>query len=123
MNRLAIADEIIRRIDTVTLTTVEEVSSIRARAVAGEFDGMFDDLPYPNWWDTQGTVMQPHQERVVTERNDLAEKVQKLGIFLEGAMFPGLPEDEKARLREQYQHMLSYRNVLEKRIAAFSVAA
>ncbi len=40
--RLAIADEIIRRVDTVTIVRCEEVDDIRRRALAGEFDGIFD---------------------------------------------------------------------------------
>lgn len=40
MQRLQFADEIIRRIDTVTLLTCEEVTEIRRRALSGEFDGM-----------------------------------------------------------------------------------
>lgn len=36
--RLLIADEIIRRVDTVTLCTLREVEDIRNRALSGEFD-------------------------------------------------------------------------------------
>ena len=43
LERLAIADEIIRRIDTVTLATPDEVRDIRKRALTGEFDTIFDD--------------------------------------------------------------------------------
>ncbi len=38
-----IADEIVRRCDTVTLLTVEEVVDIRRRADTGEFDTIFED--------------------------------------------------------------------------------
>ena len=37
--REAIAEDIIRRVDTVTLLKCEEVDGIRRRAAAGEFDG------------------------------------------------------------------------------------
>lgn len=40
--RLRIAEEIVRRIDTVTFCTCGEVADIRQRALAGEFDGIFD---------------------------------------------------------------------------------
>ncbi len=40
--REKIADEIIRRVDTVTLATCAEVRDIHARAQAGEFDDIFD---------------------------------------------------------------------------------
>lgn len=39
--RRRIADEIIRRVDTVTLLTVPEVESIYKRAAMGEFDDIF----------------------------------------------------------------------------------
>ena len=38
--RLQIADEIIRRIDTVTLATCQEVTDIRERAISGDFDDL-----------------------------------------------------------------------------------
>ena len=41
--RLAIADEIVRRADTVTLLTCEEVEDIRRRAHNGEFDDIFKE--------------------------------------------------------------------------------
>ncbi len=40
--RREIANEIIRRIDTVTLCTCDEVNDIHQRAYAGEFDDIFD---------------------------------------------------------------------------------
>lgn len=42
LERLRIADEIIRRIDTVTLATLQEVDDIRRRALTGEFDTIFE---------------------------------------------------------------------------------
>lgn len=39
--RLEIANEIIRRVDTVTLCTCEEVTDITERALNGEFDDIF----------------------------------------------------------------------------------
>ena len=41
-DRLLIAAEIVRRIDTVTLATCEEVDNIRRRALAGELDDIFN---------------------------------------------------------------------------------
>lgn len=38
-SRAWIAEDIIRRVDTVTLLKCEEVDDIRRRAAAGEFDG------------------------------------------------------------------------------------
>ena len=37
--------------------------------------------------------MQPHQERVVTEKKELDEKIDKLDTFRAGQIFAGLPEE------------------------------
>ena len=41
--RVIIANEIINRMDTVTLCTLKEVMEIRDRAQTGEFDSIFDN--------------------------------------------------------------------------------
>jgi len=41
--RQKIAEEIIRRIDTVAFCTCKEVADIMERAAQGEFDGIFDN--------------------------------------------------------------------------------
>ncbi len=41
--RASIAWEIVRRVDTVALCTVEEVDQIHERAQTGEFDNIFSD--------------------------------------------------------------------------------
>jgi hypothetical protein len=66
--------------------------------------------------------MQPHQERVVTEKNQLDEKIDKLDTFRAGTIFPTLPEDEQGRLNKQLSFMRSYSGVLADRIAAFPEA-
>lgn len=42
--RVRLADEIVRRCDTVALLRCEEVSDIRARALAGEFDDQAEEI-------------------------------------------------------------------------------
>ncbi len=42
IQRIDIADEIVKRIDTVTLLRCEEVTDIRQRAISGEFDSFND---------------------------------------------------------------------------------
>lgn len=64
----------------------------------------------------------PHQQRVVGERADLADKLDKLGVFLGGSVFNELPEDERDRLTRQHAAMSSYLNVLDERIGAFVTA-
>jgi hypothetical protein len=63
--------------------------------------------------------MQPHQERVVTEKKELDEKIDKLDAFRAGTIFPTLAEDERDRLNKQLSSMRQYSGVLADRIAAF----
>ena len=64
--------------------------------------------------------MQPHQERVVTERDELNEKRIKLISFIETATFDGLNGAEKDRLRRQAAIMTEYYTVLGERINSFT---
>jgi hypothetical protein len=63
--------------------------------------------------------VQTHQERVVTEKKELDEKIEKLDTFRAGTIFPTLEEDEQNRLNLQLSFMRSYSGVLAERIAAF----
>lgn len=63
--------------------------------------------------------LQPHQQRVVTEKADLDEKLGRLMAFFQTPIFEGLPEAERSRLRNQARFMDGYSAVLEERIAAF----
>ena len=63
--------------------------------------------------------LQPHQQRVVTEKEELAEKLVKLLSFFQTPIFAGLSEAEQSRLRNQARFMDGYAAVLEERIAAF----
>lgn len=59
------------------------------------------------------------QQRVVTERGDLDDKIQKLSKFLDTNTFYNLHLAEQRRLENQLTHMNAYREVLDERIAAF----
>jgi len=63
--------------------------------------------------------LQPHQQRVVTEKEELSEKLAKLLAFFQTPIFAGLSEAEQSRLRNQARFMDGYAAVLEERIAAF----
>ncbi len=63
--------------------------------------------------------MQPHQERVVKEEADLAEKVEKLTAFIGGSIFSTLSVEERIRLSKQLEYMHGYLRILRDRIAAF----
>jgi hypothetical protein len=64
--------------------------------------------------------MKPHQQRVVTEKQDLDEKLEKLNAFGRGDVFPTLPAEEQERLIRQSKIMDQYSVVLGERIAAFT---
>lgn len=64
--------------------------------------------------------MQPHQERVVAEKNELDDKLSKLTKFIESSdLFNDLVESEKARLVKQAVAMREYSSILGDRIANF----
>ena len=62
----------------------------------------------------------PHQQRVVDEKNDLAERLGKLLAFFQSPIFAGLDSAEQTRLCSQARFMNGYVAVLGDRIAAFS---
>jgi uncharacterized protein len=63
--------------------------------------------------------MQPHQERVVIERDELSERLSKLNVFISSAIFNGLSEAERIRLAKQAVVMKDYFDILSERIQAF----
>lgn len=65
------------------------------------------------------TQLAPHQQRVVTERDELAERLVKLLAFLQTPLFAGLDAAERSRLRNQARFMDGYLAVLGERIEAF----
>jgi hypothetical protein len=60
-----------------------------------------------------------YQNRVVMERQELIEKIDKLTDFMKGGVFVGLDEDEQDRLSRQHVIMLEYSNILAERIVHF----
>jgi hypothetical protein len=70
------------------------------------------------------STLQPHQQRVVEERSDLAQRLERLRAFLRSDTCAQLVhEDERGRLVRQSVYMASYLQVLDERIAAFPRAA
>ena len=63
--------------------------------------------------------MQPHQQRVVDELKELTGRRAKLGEFFGTELYRGLPEDEQARMRRQFDIMVQYEGVLQERIDHF----
>ena len=64
--------------------------------------------------------LQPHQQRVVNERDDLQDRIEKLVAFIDASpIFRTVGEEEQVRLLHQQDYMGNYLNVLNLRIAAF----
>ena len=63
--------------------------------------------------------MAPHQQRVVDEKRELNEKIEKLATFREGGVFASLPDAEQERMIRQHSCMVEYSGILGERIAAF----
>jgi hypothetical protein len=65
--------------------------------------------------------LQPHQQRVVLEKQQLDLKIEALSSFikLDNRLFSDLPIEECNRLTQQYEIMQQYSDILGQRIAAF----
>ena len=61
--------------------------------------------------------MQPHVQRMITERTELSTKCDALLVFLSGDVFKSLPKEKKDLMHEQYAAMREYLDVLDKRIS------
>lgn len=64
-------------------------------------------------------MMQPHQERVVKEKEELDEKREKLTGFIGGKIYRELNAAEQSRLNRQLEAMTLYSNILGERISNF----
>lgn len=64
-------------------------------------------------------TMQPHEQRVVEERNELGDKIRKLSDFLGTKTFDQLPDEDRDLLLWQKDHMSAYWATLNKRIDRF----
>lgn len=63
--------------------------------------------------------MQPHQCRVLTERDNLADLTAKLETFTGSERFRQVDTHEQARMVRQLNHMRGYLAALNDRIEAF----
>lgn len=64
-------------------------------------------------------VLQPHQQRVVEEKQQLDEKREKLKTFIDREIFQSLEKDYQTLLIQQLESMDSYSEILGKRIDRF----
>ncbi len=64
--------------------------------------------------------LQPHQQRVVAERDELNDRLAKLAVFLDNEETPArVGLDEFGRLSIQKHVMAAYLAILNERIANF----
>ena len=61
----------------------------------------------------------PHQQRVVDEKNELAERLEKLNAFLVTEKCIALPFEERCLLARQALVMAQYLDILLDRIEMF----
>ena len=63
--------------------------------------------------------MAPWQERVIVERDELADKLAKLSAFVTSrpSSFETLTDREKNLMRAQREAMLTYHEILEERVS------
>lgn len=64
----------------------------------------------------------PHQQRVIGEKIQLDDKLEKLTAFLESPRYAALDSGEQHRLSIQVNAMRTYSRILGERIAAFGGA-
>lgn len=71
------------------------------------------------------TQLAPHQQRVVDEKRELDDKLQKLTAFINSEKFSTIVQDEaeRGRLVCQEETMKDYSAILAERIEAFGAAA
>lgn len=69
--------------------------------------------------ESAASTVPPHQQRVLDEKRELDDRLQKLVAFFSTPIFHGLPESEQIRLERQAVAMRTYSEILGERIAAF----
>lgn len=66
--------------------------------------------------------MQPHEQRVVDEKKELDEKMDKLDKFIQSnPLYGTLAKEDQKLLERQYKAMDTYSYILGQRIAKFQV--
>lgn len=63
--------------------------------------------------------MQPHQQRVVDEKKELDDKIERLTAFTKGDIFKSIDDEDQRLLVKQLSEMGSYSETLASRIARF----
>jgi hypothetical protein len=63
--------------------------------------------------------LEPHEYRVIYEKDELDIKLEKLESFFSTATFKKLNQDDQRLLKMQAQIMREYSNILQERIDNF----
>lgn len=65
--------------------------------------------------------MEPFQQRVIEERDELRGRLDRLNAFMaDETRFTNVDAAEQDRMRRQQDAMMTYLSVLEERISAFA---
>jgi hypothetical protein len=64
--------------------------------------------------------MKPHEERVLAERCELSDRLNKLIAFIESEAFNAIDRYDRGLLRLQRLRMSDYLSVLDERIERFN---
>ncbi|NWE46351.1 crAss001_48 related protein [Pseudomonas gingeri] len=62
----------------------------------------------------------PHQQRVIAEREQLADRIQKLEAFLHTDLYASLPDDEQQLLKMRADAMVLYLGIINTRTSKFA---
>lgn len=57
------------------------------------------------------------EQRVIQERDELRDRINKLGLFIStNSKYTALSRRARRLLRKQYKHMVAYHNILTARL-------
>lgn len=87
---------------------------------------MLNPVRPQNIWQNHQTVdaaaLQPHQQRVLEERNDVTTKLAKLRAFLAAPKFGDLPTAEQEAMLRQLDAMCQYEAALTDRLRLWGLS-
>ena len=67
------------------------------------------------------TELLPHQQRLVEERDELRDRIDKLSAFMASPMWSRLPDAERQLMVRQLRTMVSYSLALRDRLRLWGV--
>lgn len=67
--------------------------------------------------------MEAYQQRVVDERRELDEKIERLAGFIASTAFDFVDHEQRQLLLRQHDAMVTYSDILQQRISLFEGAS